>query len=95
MCRRFRPTTRTWRCNYVHTASSPHLPLNVEHNSVALRHLRSCGMDETVHIRANGPRAVIHELFATYGGKMLSLQASRHKTSETAKRPETHPHMFR
>jgi hypothetical protein len=62
-------------------------------NSVALRHFRSSGMDETAHIRANGPRAVIQELFATYGGKMSSSQAARHsKTSETAKRAQKHIH---
>jgi len=45
------------------------------------------------HIRANGPRAVIQELFATYGGKMSSSQAARHsKTSETAKRAQKHIH---
>jgi hypothetical protein len=35
-------------------------------------------MDETAHIGAKGPRAVFQELFATYGGKMPSLQAAGH-----------------
>jgi hypothetical protein len=67
--------------------------MHAEHNSVALRHLRSSGMDYTAHITANGPRAVFQDLFATYGGKMSSLWAARHsKTSETAKRTQKHIH---
>lgn len=60
-----------------HEHGEPHLPLHVEHNRVALRHFLSSGTDETAHIRANSPRPVIHELFATYGGEMASLQAER------------------
>jgi hypothetical protein len=90
---RFRPTTRTWRCNYVHTTSGPHLPLNVEHDSEALATIyvvvwtKLCTLGRTGRVLWSTNCSLLN------GGNISSLQAARHnKTSETAKRTQKHIH---